>query len=430
MFESIRNMVRLQRDTLGTFRELSRRGDHVFFRVGHVRMLLLNHPVLIKQVLVTKQKSFEKGAYIRRLKKNWLGSSLLTEEDPAIHRRSRRLAQPAFHPHRLEVYAQAMRQSAVRLSDSWKDGTEVDISAAMEQVTIDAVGASLFGASLHRNKQEVTEAILALLRIRTPLVATPWVRLKEAVGYKPAAHRKVIKRLDDFIYGMIAERKCDQMPSDDLLTMLVQAREESGGFDEQQIRNETAALLVAGFETSALGLGWAIQALDAQPALQEELGAEATNLSEFAWDSLPRLPRTAMFMDEVLRLYPPAWSLQRVAVEDVEIGDRRVPRGTIVLMSQFLTHRDPRFWPEPEVFNLDRWAPGVRKKAAEEFSYFPFGGGSRVCIGEHFARSEMIVVLAMLLKKWRFKLQERAGFQPKITLHPDRPVIARVSAVN
>lgn len=164
--------------------------------------------------------------------------------------------------------------------------------------------------------------------------------------------------------------------------------------------------------------------------MQEELGAEATNLSEFAWDSLPRLPRTAMFMDEVLRLYPPAWSLQRVAVEDVEIGDRRVPRGTIVLMSQFLTHRDPRFWPEPEVFNLDRWVPGVRKKVAEEFSYFPFGGGSRVCIGEHFARSEMILVLAMLLKKWRFKLQERAGFQPKITLHPDRPVIARVSAVN
>ncbi len=426
MIDAINNLIRCRRDPIALFRDQSRRGERAAFNIGPDRILLLSDPALVREVLVTRQRSFEKGAVVRRLRRSVLGLSSLTAER-AEHPRLRRLVQPAFHSHRLEVYAQCMLKAGRKLADSWSAGETVNISHAMEKVTLEIVGTSLFGAGVVKNSGEVMKAVNDLLHISLSIFPNPLESILRRLPI-PTAQKRAIKRLDVLLYRMIAERRAAVDPFDDLLTMLVQAHdEESGGFSDEEVRNETISLLLAGHETTALTLSWAIYLLHQHPALQEELGAEADGLTDFAWDSLMRLPKLAQFVDEVVRLYPPVWVLERVAVEPVEIGGTKIARGTYVLGCQYLMQRDPRYWEDPETLRLERWGPGVRKKAQEAFIYFPFGGGARTCVGEHFARAEAVIVLASLLKKWRFKVVENVALAPSLTLHPSKPIRAVVT---
>ncbi len=426
-FRATRNLIRYLKSPLGLLKEMSLAGDRVCFDLGSKPMVLLNHPDLIREAIVTKQKSFGRGSVFWRMNRLMVGSSLLTAE-AAEHRQSRRLIQPVFHPHRLEVYAQCMLRAGELLAQSWQSGQTVDISLAMNQVTLQAVCASLFGPSVTRKSDRVFEVINDMLSMPFALYPHPLEPLFERY---PSLTRlgRAVRRADRVIYPMIEERRAAADPTDDLLTMLIQAHEdEVGSFNDRQVRNETITLLLAGHETTAQSLSWAIYLLGQHPALQEELGAEAHALDEFAWDSLAKLPKLGQFFDETLRLYPPAWGLERPALEDVEIGGEVIPAGTTVLASQFLIHRDARFWEAPEDLRLDRWIPGAKKKAQEAFTYFPFGAGARMCIGEHFARAEALIILACLLKKWRFKKVNTVTPKALITLHPSEPVRTVVTA--
>ncbi|HWA85646.1 MAG TPA: cytochrome P450 [Opitutus sp.] len=421
MIAAISNLLKFKNDPAAFLRRQALKGDIVSFRLGPASVVLFNHPRLVREMMVGKQKALDKGPLVKELGKLTLGTSVFTAERED-HRKSRRLIQPVFHPHRLEVYAQCMLRAANRLSDSLKSGDEVNMSAAVERVTIEAVGTSLFGASLARNSKEIFAAIRGVLEMPIPI----YPNVLRVLSYRlfPTRQKQANRRLDKLIYRMIAERRAAEYPSDDLLTMLIQAQEDDvGRFTDQQVRNETFTLLVAGHETTALALGWSIHVLCEHPELQEELGAEAHHLTEFGWDSLAALPKQSQFLNELLRVYPSGWLMERNATEAVEIGGLAIKPGTVILASQYLIHHDPRFWDEPEVFRMDRWdSPTARKKRTEDFTYFPFGAGARTCIGEHFARAEIILVLATLLKKWRFQLVRPVAIKPTITLHPSEPI--------
>jgi cytochrome P450 len=233
------------------------------------------------------------------------------------------------------------------------------------------------------------------------------------------------RRLDALIFRLVADRRASGGDRGDLLSMLIAARDAEGdgsGMTDQQLRDEIVTLLMAGHETTANALTWAWHLLSRHPHAEAALHAELAHVLGGrvpTADDLPQLEYARRVLSETMRLYPPAWMIERRPLEDFEAGGYIIPSGTIVLMSQYLVHRDPRWWSEPEHFDPDRWAPD-RQALRPKFAYFPFGGGARMCIGEHFAWMEGVLVLATLAQRWRMRYEEPVGpkAEPLVTLRP------------
>jgi len=402
-------------------------GDVVLFRLGPQRMALLNHPDYVEDVLVTRARLFKKGRALERAKR-LLGEGLLTAEGEA-HLRQRRLVQPSFHRQRIEGYAQAMVAHASRTAERWRDGGQIDVAAEMTQLTLTIVGDTLFGTDVESDARSVRESLSAVFEI-FPITMSPIAPLLERLPL-PVVRRynRAQAALDGVIYRIIDERRRNPSDRGDLLSMLLLARDEEGGgarMTDKQVRDEAMTLFLAGHETTANALTWGWYLLAQHPEVERRLHDE---IDSVIGDRLPRaddaaaLPYTRRVLAEVMRCYPPAWGIGRRAIEDVEIGGYTIPRNTVVLLSQYLLHHDPRFFPDPERFDPDRWLP-ERQRARPRFAYFPFGGGNRVCIGESFAWTEGILVLATLARHWRLQRVETAPVPMKavLTLRPARPI--------
>jgi cytochrome P450 len=399
-------------------------GDVVYFKIGPQDVYFLNHPDYIKDVLVTHQQNFIKGRALQRAKR-LLGEGLLTSEG-SFHRRQRRLAQPAFHRNRIASYADKMTEYAERASDGWTDGAQLDMSEEMMRLTLAIVAKTLFDADVEEGEaDEIGEALTTIMSLFNAMLF-PFSEVLEKLPLPQSRRfKRAKKRLDETIYRIIDERRRSGEDRGDLLSMLLFSQDEegTGSMTDEQVRDEVMTLFLAGHETTANALTWTWYLLsqheEAEARLHQEvdevLGGRARPLVE----DVPRLRYTEMVLMESMRLYPPAWAIGRLAVKETEINGYRIAPGSLVLVSQYVTHRDPRYYPDPMRFDPERWTTEARE-TRPQFAYFPFGAGARRCIGEAFAWMEGVLLIATLARRWRLRHApaHTVDIQPLITLRP------------
>ncbi len=417
-------LLNYRRGPLTYFQKLAEDyGDISFFKLGPQDAYFLNHPDLIKDVLVTNSENFMKGLALQRAKR-LLGEGLLTSEGE-FHRRQRRLAQPAFHRARIAAYGELMIEHAVRAQSRWRDGVTVDMSAEMMRLTLGIVGKTLFAADVEENAAEVGEAMTVVMQLFNT-ITIPFFELLEKLPLPQLRRFDTARaKLDKIIFNLIDERRRSGDDLGDLLSMLLLAQDDEGDggrMTDAQLRDELMTIFLAGHETTANALTWTWYLLSQNPAAEAKLHAEldqvlAGKSPEVA--DLPRLTYTEMVLAESMRLYPPAWALGRMSIAECEIAGYRVPPRSLVLMSQYVVHRDARYFEQPERFDPERWTTEARAHRPQ-FSYFPFGGGNRRCIGEGFAWMEGILLLATLAQRWRLRLvaDQIVALRPVITLRP------------
>lgn len=429
-----RLLRRIKRDVLGFYQEMQRTyGDVVAMRLGPYLDFTFFHPDAIKEILVTKAKLFVKMPRQRNVLAQWNGNGLLLSEGD-FWLRQRRLVQPAFRQSRFAGYAQVMAAEAERLADAWEarlkreaDPT-VDVAPAMVDLTLAVIGQVFFSADLHAAARGLGQAVdelsqVALREFQQPFSPPRW-------WPSPANRRKwaAARTLDAFIRGMIRQRRAEGNPDKgDLLSMLLLAVDEEGDggpMTDEQARDEAVGLFLAGHDTTAAGLTWVFAMLAERPDLAARVRAEvkaAAGHRPLVFADLEKLPLLARVIQETLRLYPPAvGAFTRVPTEDTEIAGWQLKRGNLVRIFSFITHRDPRWWPEPLRFDPDRFLPGAAG-ARPQFSYLPFGGGPRICIGREFASAEMALIVATLLRRFELAMPPDAGpteLELKLSLWP------------
>lgn len=410
-------------------------GDVTTFRLGPQRAYFLNHPDLVRDLLATSHSKFIKGRALQRAKR-LLGEGLLTSEHE-FHLRQRRMMQPAFHRQRIAEYARVMTDCAKKMSGEWRDGETREINHEMMRLTLWIVGKTLFSANVEDEADEIGGALTDLVELFDYLLL-PFAELLEKLPLPQSVRFKKAKtKLDEVIYGIINERRRSGEDKGDLLSMLLAARDEEGdgsGMTDKQIRDEALTLFLAGHETTANALTWTWYLLSQNPpadgALRRELDLVLKGKTP-GLEDLPKLKYAEAVLAESMRLYPPAWALGRLATESHEFGGYPIRKDDLVLVSMYIAHRDPRFWREADKFVPERWLSEVNiKEASQKFIYFPFGGGVRRCIGEQFAWTEGILLLATLAQKWKLRLahEQRIGLQPLFTLRPKYGMKMRVEA--
>jgi cytochrome P450 len=418
------------RDRLRFIQDLTARyGDVVYFEAGGSKFAILNHPGYVRDVLVTNHRLFHKGVGLERAKL-LLGDGLLTSEDD-LHLRQRRLLMPAFHRDRIAGYARTMAAHAQRAADRWRAGDVRDVAQDMAALTLAVAGKTLFDAEMEGDAGEIGAALSSALA-GFNLSLMPYGEYLVRLPLPPAIRfHRARARLDRVVYRLIAQRQArlaaGGTPGDDVLSMLVAARDDEGdgtGMSDQQIRDEAMTLLLAGHETTANAMTWTWYLLSQHPQVEQALHREIDSvLGERVADAddLPRLPYTRAVLAESMRLFPPAYLVGRRALIEYPVPATRyvLPARTVVLLAQYMLHRDPRFWTDPERFQPERWIGQAEGGAARHrFAYFPFGSGPRVCIGEHFAWMEGTLLLATIAKRWKLRLVpgHRVQPQPIITL--------------
>jgi cytochrome P450 len=419
------NQLEFRRNPLGFLLTLAREyGDFVHFKLANLDAYLLTDPEWIKDVLVTNNRCFHKSRGLE-LAKSFLGEGLLTSEDD-FHHRQRRLAQPAFHRQRIAAYASVMTAYSERTRRGWQNGTPLDLGQEMMRLTLAIVGKTLFDADVEAEAKEIGRALTEIVHLFSSRLVLPFPELLERLPL-PSNRRfhKARARLDATIHRIITTRRASGADRGDLLSMLLLAQDDEGDggkMSDLQVRDEAMTLFLAGHETTANALTWTWYLLSQNQEVEAKLHQEIDGVLAGRLptvDDIALLPYTEKVFAESMRLYPPAWTIGRRALVDYPIGDYRVPARSIILMSQYVMHHDTRYYPDPFRFDPERWTPEARA-ARPKFSYFPFGGGPRVCIGESFAWMEGVLVVATIAQQWRFRLVEGHRVEPQafITLRP------------
>ncbi len=391
-------------------------GPVVTFRVPWRRFYFLNDPAAVKDVLVNRQHDFVKSEGTRAMRA-LLGQGLVTSEEP-LHKRMRRIVQPAFHKQRIAAYAQTMLEYA----QSWNPPEGVfDMHAEMMELTLRIASKTLFGADAGEEADRVAGALHEVVTI-FPDVLGPFGALTRVLPFGPMRRfRRARAVLDEIVLRLIAQRRRSGEDRGDALSMLLACRDDDGKrLSDAQVRDEVMTLFVAGHETTANALTWTWYQLARHPHVARRLRDEL------------RAGRDSAYLDallsETLRLYPPAWILGRDALRDVDAAGWRIRKGGTVLMSQLVMHRSAQYFDRPERFDPERWlsAPELPPMA-----YFPFGAGSRKCLGDQFAWNEARIEIAALATRFRFELaspDEAVLPDPVITLRPRGPVLMRSAA--
>jgi len=413
-----------QRDRLGFLTECARTyGDMVDLRIGPMRVRVLNHPDLVEEVLVTKARHFIKHGPLRQARPS-LGNGLLTSEGD-FWRQQRKLSQPAFHRDRVAAYATTMVAATERMLAGWGDGQVRDAQDDMMRVTLEIVAKCLFEADVSGVAAEASAAMETLIRSFSARVDR-WIKLPMRFPtLSNLRFRRAMGRLDRIIFAIIAEHRASGADRGDLLSMLLHAQDEDDGrrMTDRQLRDEAMTLFMAGHETTANTLAWTWMLLAQNPAAEAKLHAELDTVLEGrapTFADLPNLVYADRVITEALRVYPTVWLLGREAVEPCTIGGAHVPVGLTLWMSQWVLHRDGRFFDDPESFQPDRWAEGLAKRIPR-YAYFPFGGGPRICIGNSFAQMEAVLLLATIARRYRLQLVPGSVVRPfpTMTLRPD-----------
>jgi cytochrome P450 len=411
----------LQRDPLTFFGDRAQEhGGTARFRIGPYPFVLVTQAELAHEVYVTHQGSFHKGVAMQRARA-LLGNGLLTSEEP-LHMRQRRILQPAFEHHRLEEYAAAVANEALRRRDAWSHGSTIEAAREMTWLTVAVITRTLFSVPLRRADIEAIGAAVddALRAFDAAAVALGATLMRLPL---PRTRRFLRARdhLDRLVTAIVAERRTTlgERPGErDALSLLL----ENVDVTERQLRDEVLTLLLAGHETVAYALAWALYLVATHPEAERRLHAEIDEVLDGrapGAGDLRRLPYTRCVIAEALRLYPPSWINSRRAVEDVELNGTSVKRGDNVAIVLYLLHRDRRHWPQPERFDPARFAPDAERSRART-AYVPFGAGKRRCIGRDFALMEMALVLAAIAQVWRLRplTPEAVRVHPQFTLRP------------
>jgi cytochrome P450 len=396
-------------------------GDIVYLRVVNIPTYLISHPRYIEEILVTNYRNFIKAVYLRESRRLF-GEGLLTSEGD-LWVRERRMGQRAFRHEHIHTYAEMIISYTNRLIGRWRDGEVHDVHQSMMRLTLEIIAQVLFGRDIADEIEDAEAAIDVYLRQfadRFGMYAVPeWIPTPGNLRY-----RRAMQKLDGIIYGAIHEAREDGADEKSLLNAFLHAQ-KAYGFDmsDRQLRDEMATLFFTGHETTGLALTWTLFLLGENPEaearlrreLDEVLGDRPATLAE-----LRRLPYLDGVIKESLRLYPPAYGVVREALADCEIGGYTIPKGATVAMFQWVVHRDPRFFDEPEAFRPERWADGLADRVPK-FAYFPFGGGPRNCIGKDFAMLEIALVLATVMRRFRFRTVpgHRTWPLPSLTLRPE-----------
>ena len=414
------------------FQHLAREyGDIAHYKIGWNHIVFLNHPDYIREILVVQNDNFVKERTVRRTRM-LLGEGMITAEG-AQHRTQRQVAQPAFHRPRIPEYARTMVEEAVRMRDSWRDGEQRDIAIDMMRLTLNVVARTLFATDLHDEVIELADAINRIMSLYNFLVMLPaaeWLVHVRPPGL--AAFIRARKRIDAVVYRMIQAHRSRRSDGGSLLDLMLAASPDRSAESEQSLRDQVITIFLAGYETVANALSWTWYLLSQNPDCErrfhEEIDRELQGRNP-TYEDVARLRYVEMVLAESMRLYPPAWAMGRQACNDFQVGEYFLPAKTTVLISQFITHRDQRFFPDPVRFDPERFTPEAKARRTK-FTYFPFGAGFRQCIGESFAWMEGELLLATLGQKWRLNLVEghRIEPEPLITLRPKYGMKMRVEA--
>jgi cytochrome P450 len=406
-------------------------GDIAHYKIGPHHIVFLNHPDYIREVLVVQNDNFIKERTVQRTKM-LLGNGMITSEG-AEHRTQRIVAQPAFHRQRIGGYAEVMVEEAANIRDCWHDGEQRDIATDMMHLTLNIVARTLFATDLREEVYELAAAINRIMGLYNFLVMLPAAEL--LVHVRPpglAAFVRARKRIDAVVYRMIDAHQRTGVDRGSLLDMMLAAAPAHDEASRQSLRDQVITIFLAGYETVANALSWTWYLLSENPEARAAMHREIDDVLQRrlpTYDDVPRLRYTENVMAESLRLYPPAWAMGRYARNDFSLGEYRLPAKSTVLISQFVTHRDPRFFPDPLRFDPDRFSAENKARRAK-FTYLPFGAGARQCIGESFAWMEGVLILATLAQKWQLTLVpgHRVQPQPLITLRPKYGMKMRVEA--
>ncbi len=425
-------ILRMTRERIELLRHMAAEyGDVSQLMLGKQRIVMLTHPDDIRDLLVTNQRMFRKGQALERAKV-LVGEGLLTSEGEH-HLRQRRLVQPAFHRARIGAYASAMTGAAMSRQSRWSDGQLLDANRAMMHITLDIVAATLFGADVGAESSEIGTALDDVFEAFTigygPL--TPLLDILPTARRRRFAAGK--RRVDATIDRIIAQRRQSGEDTGDLLSMLLHATDTEGdgtGMSDQQLRDEAITLFIAGHETTANALTWTWLLLARSPDAERALHTEVDQVLGDrlpTMDDLSALPMTRAIIAESMRLYPPAYIVGRRAMEPYSVGGFDFPARTIFLAPQFIVHRDRRWWPDGNQFKPERWLDAEATASRPKMAYFPFGAGTRICVGEQFAWMEAMLVLATLARRWRIRVDgPDPALEPIITLRPKGGLPARL----
>jgi cytochrome P450 len=420
-------------DPLKTLTDIARTyGDIAHFKFGRQHVYLINNPDYIEDILVKNHRHFIKSRGLQASKR-LLGEGLVTSEGK-YHDRQRRLIQPTFYPNRINRYGQIMTSCTLYMCNNWNDGSILDIHKEMMHVTAAIISKSVLGSDLKLAENEIGDALLTCMQYISRL-QMPFGELIEKIPILPInkGFRRAKNKLDSLVYGMIKEHRENLgKGQNDLLFTMLQAQDEEQGIGRMtdlQLRDEVMTIFLAGHETTANALTWTFYLLSQNPVIESRLHKELHSIvgedgdgehnTSITVDDVPKLEYTNKILIESMRLYPPAWTLGRQAINDYSVGKYVIPAGSIILMSQYVMHRDQRYFPEPDRFYPDRWTQEFKRRLPR-FCYFPFGGGSRSCVGEPFALIEATLLIAIICKNWKMRLapEQKVSMKPLITLRP------------
>lgn len=413
------------RDPLVFLTDLARaHGDVASFQLGQQLYVQVSHPDLIREVLVVQAKKFVKTGFLQRAEPI-LGNGLVTSEGE-FHKRQRRLIQPAFSKERLAGYANTIVGITNKHAEQkWHDGHELDIFEDMLDMTLQIVAGTLFNLDITDEAEQIESSLTVVLEHFTRLIS-PYQRMFSKLPLpRNLRFDRARAQLDGIVYRAIERRRQSGEDLGDVMSMLLMAVDTEGdgsSMTDVQARDEVMTLLTAGHETVATALAWTWYVLACHPEILDQVQTELRNVlgrRPPRFEDLEQLQFTRQVFAETMRLYPPVWGITRRAMEDVEIGGYRIPEGSVVGMTQFVVHRDERFFENPTQCDPSRW-DGEESSDRPRYAYFPFGGGPRLCIGESFAWMEALLVLGTLLQQWEpsFAQGSPPQFQPLITLRP------------
>jgi cytochrome P450 len=427
-----------RRDRLKFYLDLAKFGDVVRVRVGLTCYHFIAHPEYIKYVLQDNYQNYGRSSLMLMLK-SALGEGLLTS-DGDFWRRQRRLAQPAFHRQRIGHFATIMTECAQAMLERWevtaKQERPVEVLAEMSRLTNLITARALFSTDVGEDVAAMSEAQAGFLEYFNYRFEHFLAWPERVPTPRNLRFRRAMQTLDRVAYDIIAQRRKDPHDRGDLLSMLMFARDEDTdeSMSDRQVRDEVVTFMGAGSETTAVLLAWVWYLLSRHPEVDRKLRAELSTVLAgrvpIASD-VPQLPYSRMVIEETLRLYPPAWGMSRSVRADDEIAGYHIPANTIVTLSPYVAHRDPRWWVNPEGFDPERFAP-EQSANRPRYAYFPFSGGPRQCIGNEFALMEATLVLATVAQRYRLHLVPGHPVEPYpiFTLRPRYGVMMTLHATS
>ena len=420
---------RYVREPIELMQEAAKYGDLATMSIKPWLIYLLNHPDLVEQVLVTNHKRVGRWRNIEAFK-YVMGEGLVTSDEP-LHLRQRRIMQPQFHHNLIDGYGRTMTSYAIDHVQDWKQAALVDMSREMRDLTLKIVVKTLFSIDIPSEVKRIGEAF-ELSNQYISARFNQFEGMRELLHSLPLPFTRRFKReltyLDGVVYGLIEERRRSDDGNADLLDLMLAAEDsEAVGDDDTsmtdlQVRDETVTMFAVGHETVTIALTWAWHLLSLHPDVQERFHAELDEvLSGRAptVDDLADLEVTEQILTEAMRLYPPIWRTGRVVLEPFELAGYPIPAGALLCLSPLITHRDPRWFENPDEFRPERWTLDFREKL-HKFAYFPFGGGPRLCIGEGFAWMEMKLIMAAIGQRWSVRPDpsHKIAFTPLVSLRP------------